>query len=269
MGKRKLAKINLSVVIIAKNEEKLIGRAIKSVSWADEVVVLDTGSVDKTPRIARKLGARVVKMPTTRLAFSRWRTAGIKHARGRWVFYLDADEECLPALKKEMKKITSSSPKERKNGQLVTAYAIPRENFYLGKRVRWGGAWPDYVKRLFWKETLKRWRGKLHEEPVFKGEMGLLESPMRHYTHRDLTSMLNKTIGWSQLEAEALYEAGHPPMTWWRFFRIMLTELWERGIKKQGFRDGTVGVIEVIFQMFSRFVTYARLWELQQINSKS
>lgn len=253
------------MVIIVKNEERLIGKAIKSAQFADEILVLDTGSTDKTVALAEKAGARVVERPSKRLAFARWRTAAIKEVSSDWIFYLDADERITPKLKKELAEITYREP-TKKGTSLITAYAVPRENYYLGRRVRWGGAWPDYVKRLFWRKSLKKWVGRLHEEPVFEGELGYLESPLRHYTHRDLTSMLEKTIEWSKLEAEELYKSEHPPMTWWRFLRIMLTEAWDRGIKKQGFRDGTVGVIEVIFQIFSRFITYARLWEMQ--NSK-
>ena len=247
------------MAIIAKNEERMIRGAIRSALWADEVVVLDTGSTDKTVQIARQLGARVVKMPTKGLTFAQWRTEAIKKARGEWIFYLDADERITPGLKKEISKIVGLERRES------SAYAVPRENYYLGKRMRFGGAWPDYVQRLFYRKDLKKWIGKLHERPVFKGKLEYLRNPLKHYTHRDLTSMLEKTIKWSKLEAEELYKAKHPPMTWWRFLRIMLTEFWERGIKKQGFRDGTVGVIEVVFQMFSRFITYARLWEMQQM----
>jgi len=255
--------MSLSIAIIAKNEEKLVAKAIKSAKFADEVILLDTGSTDKTITIAKKLGARVIRVSSRKLAFARWRTKVIGIAKSSWVFYLDADEEITPQLKKELLKIASRMP-ENRDQKLVAAYAVPRENYYLGKRVRWGGAWPDYVKRLFWKKALKRWSGKLHEEPVFEGELALLRNPLKHYTHRDLTSMVAKTIQWSKLEAELLHKANHPPVVWWRFLRIMLTEFWERGIKRQGLRDGTVGVIEVIFQMFSRFITYARLWELQQ-----
>ncbi len=254
--------MRLSVIIIAKNEEKLIGDAIRSAKFADEVIVIDTGSSDKTPLIAKKLGARVIKMPSQKLAFAHWRTEAIKKAKGAWIFYLDADERITPKLRNAILKIIKQPPEKN-----VVAYAVPRKNYYLGRRVRWGGSWPDYVKRLFWKEALKKWSGKLHEEPVFEGKLEILPAPLKHYTHRDLTSMVAKTIAWSRLEAEELYRAHHPPVTWWRILRIMLTELWQRGIKQQGFRDGTVGVIEVIFQMFSRFVTYARLWEKQ--NSKS
>jgi len=248
--------MKLSVIIIAKDEEKMIEDCLESIKWADEIVMVDTGSTDKTIEIAKGYRVRVISVAGEKMNFSRWRNKGLKEARGDWILYLDADERITPGLRKEIKETI-----EKGNGG---AFAIPRRNFYLGKEVRFGGAWPDYVKRLFKKEKLKRWKGKLHEEPVFDGELGHLKEPMIHLTHRDLSSMVEKTRRWSKIEADLLYQAKHPLVTWWRILRIMMGEFWLRGIRLQGWRDGAVGWIEIIYQMFSRFITYARLWEMQQ-----
>ena len=246
--------MKLSVIVIAKNEEQMIRDCLASIKWADEIILVDSGSTDKTMEIAKKYSARIISLPTEKLEFAKWRNAGLKEAKGNWVFYLDADERITPELQKEIKESI----------KYFTAYEIPRRNFYLGKEMHYGGAWPDYVKRLFLKEKLKRWIGELHEDPVFEGEMGRLKNPIVHIAHRDLSLMVEKTREWSKIEAELLYKTRHPPVTWWRILRIMLSEFWLRGVKLQGWRDGTVGWIEIIFQMFSRFVTYGRLWELQQ-----
>lgn len=255
--------MSLSVVIIAKNEEKLIKDAIKSAKFADEVLVLDTGSDDETVAAAREMGAKVIAAPSKNLAFAHWRTEAIKKTKGDWIFYLDADERITPELKSEILRIVKHLPKKG-----VVAYAVPRENYYLGRRVRWGGSWPDYVKRLFWKRALKKWSGKLHEEPVFKGELKTLKTPLRHYTHRNLISMLAKTIKWTGIEARLLYESSHPPVRWWRILRMMATKFWERIVRQQAWRDGTVGWINSIFEVFNTFIIYARLWEIQQKNRK-
>lgn len=246
----------LSVIIIARNEEKMIEDCLESIKWADEIVIVDTGSTDKTIEIAKGYRARVISVAGEKMNFSHWRNKGLKEARGDWILYLDADERTTPELRKEIKETI-----EKGNDG---AFAIPRRNFYLGKEVRFGGAWPDYVKRLFKKEKLKRWKGKLHEEPVFDGGLGHLKEPMIHLTHRDLSSMVEKTRKWSKIEADLLYQAKHPLVTWWRILRIMMGEFWLRGVRLQGWRDGVVGWIEIIYQMFSRFITYARLWEIQQ-----
>jgi len=247
----------LSVVIIAKNEEEMIGDCLKSVQWADEIILVDNGSVDKTIGIAKKYRAKVIRVPSIKPIFAKLRNEGLKVAEGRWILYVDADERVPLQLRRKIQTIVESrKPK-------YIAYEIPRRNFYLGKEVHYGGAWPDYVKRLFFRKALKGWKGELHENPVFKGKRGYLKSPFVHLTHRDLSSMVEKTRQWSKIEARLLYQSGHPEVTWWRILRVMLGEFWYRGIKLQGVRDGSVGWIEVIFQMFSRFITYARLWEMQ------
>jgi len=248
-------KIKVSVVVIAKNEEKMIADCLQSVKWADEVVLVDSGSTDKTIAIAKNNGVRVVDAFSDKLEFAKWRNIGLKEAKGDWLFYLDADERATPKLAAEIRRVIQR--------QEYSAYKMPRRNFYLGKEMHYGGAWPDYVKRLFLKKNLQRWQKELHEDPIFTGQMGELKEPLIHLTHRDLTNMVEKTSRWSKIEARLLYQAGHPPVTWWRFLRPMLTEFWQRGIKLQGLRDGVVGWIEVIFQVFSRFFTYARLWEMQ------
>lgn len=268
--------MKLSVIILAKDVEEIIRDCLESAKWADEIILVDTGSIDKTIEIAKKYQARILKFSGERLEFSKWRNRGLEEAKSDWVFYLDADERVTPELKNEILQVISDQrPAARTKptghrspvtGHQTTAYAIPRRNFYFGKEVHFGGAWPDYVKRLFKKEKLKRWEGRLHEEPIFEGKLGHLKEPMTHFTHRNLSSMVEKTRKWSKIEAELLFEAKHPPAAWWRILRIMLTEFWKRAIRLQGWRDGTVGWIEIIFQMFSRFITYARLWELQNRN---
>jgi len=256
-----MEKPKISVIIIGKNAQSLIKDCLLSVKWADEVIYLDGGSTDKTLEIVKDFKVKVKKQKEKKMDFAAWHNQGIVESKGEWILYLDTDERVTPELKKEiLEKINSSGN--------FTAYAVPRRNILLGKEMRFGGWWPDYQIRLFQRKFLKGWRGRLHEHPVFKGELGYLKNPMVHLTHRDLASMVEKTNQWSEIEAGLLYKSGHPPMTWWRFLTAMGREFWQRGIKLQGWRDGTVGWIEIIYQMFSRFITYAKLWEKQN-NEKS
>lgn len=246
----------ISVVVIAKNEEGKIGDALASVKdLADEILVLDGGSTDKTIAIASKAKAKVVKQKGK--SYSDWRNQGIKEAEGDWIFYLDADERVTPELKQEIRNIMISDKSQ------CVAYAIPRKNIIFGREMKHGGWWPDYVKRLFKKAALGRWVGELHEDPVFEGELGHLKSALVHLKHNNISEMIAKTNKWSVVEAKLLFGVGHPKMTWWRFFRIMTGELWYRLIVKKGFLDGTEGTIYSIYQMFSRYVTYVKLWEMQ------
>ena len=248
----------LSIVVIGRNEEKLIGDCFKSAAFADELILLDGGSTDKTIKIAQDYQARVIPQAVKEKDWAAWHNQGKEEAHGEWLFYLDADERITSELEKEIKDIIEEGLGE------FSAFAVPRLNVLLGREMFFGGWYPDYQIRLFHKDKLDKWVGKLHERPVYEGQLGYLKQPIKHLTHRDLFSMVEKTNYWSLIEAKLLYEAHHPSMAPWRFFRIMLTEFWERGIKKQGWRDGIVGWIEIIYQMFSRFMTYAKLWELQQ-----
>jgi glycosyltransferase involved in cell wall biosynthesis len=250
-----MKKVKVSAIIIAKNEEENIRKCISSIKWADEIVVVDTGSVDETASIAKSAGAKVVDVKKGN--YSIWRNSGAKKATNEWLFYIDADETVTEKLKEEIIKTINSKKDKR------AAYAIPRENIILGKVLKHGGWWPDYVIRLIRKNKLEKWQGELHEQPVIKGEIAYLENPLVHKKHDNLFDMLEKTNKWSDIEAKLYYESHHPKMVGWRFFRVMFSELWLRLIKKRGFLDGAEGIIYSIYQMWSKFVTYAKLWELQ------
>jgi len=244
----------VSAIIVAKNAQELIKDCLESITWTHEIILVDTGSTDKTNEIASKYGAKITK--AGKGDFSDWRNLGAKNAQGDWLLYVDTDERVTPEIRKEiLATIKKSSHLE--------AYAMPRLNIFLGHPMHWGGWWPDYVLRLIRKDSLVAWRGELHEQPEIKGSVGKLKSPLVHISHRSLEEMVAKTNEWSDIEARLLWESGHPKMAWWRFISIAAREFWFRAIVKLGFLDGPVGVIEIIYQMFSRMITYAKLWEMQ------
>jgi len=258
MGIKK--EINLSIIVLVGNEENLIGQCLESCKFGDENILVMANSTDKVREIAKKTIPNI-KITETRdeynKNFTKWRNLGYKEAIGKWILYVDADEVVTEELKKEVLEVVNN---ETDNSYFV----IPRANHYLGKRVRYGNSYPDYVKRLYLRKDFGGYTGILHEEPVIKGEMGYLKNDLQHYTHRDLYSMVAKTNSWTDMEAKALFEVNHPPVVWWRFPRMMLTKFWERAVKQQMWRDGTVGWISIIFEMFDTFVIYAKLYELQQ-----
>lgn len=246
----------LSAIIITRNEEKLIGECLLSLKdLASEIIVVDTGNTDSTNEIAKSFGARIVS--TQDVDYSHYRNAGLQTAKGEWIFYLDADERVTPLLKKEIEQIISSMDKNH-------VYQIPRKNIYLGREMHYGGWGHDKVIRLFPKNLLSGYTGALHEQPKFKGELKTTIHEMVHYSHRDLSSMLDKTLVFTQFEAQLRLDANHPPMVWWRFLRVMTTEFWLRFVKLSARKDGVEGIIDGIFQVFNSFVIYARLWELQK-----
>jgi glycosyltransferase involved in cell wall biosynthesis len=243
--------MKISGIIIAKNEENLIADAIESLKFCDEIVVIDNGSEDRTADLAKKMGAKVFEVKTQ--DFSQLRELGMEKAEAEWIFYLDADERVSNELAQEIKyRVTLTE---------FSAYKLPRMNYYLGKNL-----WPkvEYLERLFEKKSLKGWSGKLHESPEFEGKSGKLENPIVHFTHRDLESMLNKTISWSDIEAAIRFEKKHPRISWWRFPRVMIPTFFRYFLREGGYKLGVAGLVESMFQTFSVFVTYAKLWEKQR-----
>lgn len=242
----------ISGIIIARNEEEMIGPAIKSLSFCDEIIIVDTNSEDRTKQISEKLGAEVLNIDTN--DFSEKRNFGLQKAKFDWALYIDADERVDEKLALSIKNVVLKDSE-------YPAYYLKRKNFYFGNH-----EWPkiEKLERLFKKEKLKGWRGKVHESPEVEGKIGEIDGFLLHFTHRDLESMVNKTSQWSSTEALLRFNAGHPKMAWWRFPRVMITAFFDSYALQRGFKAGIIGVIESTYQAYSSFITYAKLWELQK-----
>ena len=245
--------IRISAIVIARNEEGRIARCLSCLTWADEFIVVDNGSIDATCRVAQKHGAIVVSAGDIR-DFAKLRNIGKEKARGEWLLYIDADEVVSEELAKEIRKAISYQL------SVISGYELRRTNYYLGH------PWPgdEYVLRLMRKDALREWYGELHETARVNGKIGRLHALLLHDTHRTLEEMVAKTNEWSQVEAKLRFDAGHPAVVWWRFIRVVLTAFYYSFIKQGGWRAGIVGWIESIYQAFSMFITYAKLWEMQQ-----
>lgn len=247
---------NLSAIILTKNSENDIVDCIESVkSLAEEIIIIDDNSTDRTVSLAGRLGARVETCKDELLNFADKRNLGLKKTKSKWILYIDSDERVTGELKESILKVIN----ERKSE--YQAYKLLRKNYYFGTH-----EWPfiESLERLFIKSSLKGWHGEVHETPIIEGKVGQLNGFLLHYTHKDLASMVNKTITWSKIEAELRFKAHHPPVVWWRFPRVMLTAFYDSYIRQKGYKAGTAGLIESVYQSFSMFITYARLWEMQQ-----
>jgi len=244
--------IKLSAIIITKNAESFLADCIDSVAFCDEIIVIDDDSTDRTKDLALHLGAKV--FPFTSESFAESRNFGLKKTKGKWILYIDADERLSPELKETILAVVAKEKSE------FAAYRLQRKNFYFGNH-----EWPtiEHLERLFKKTALKEWHGEVHETATVKGAIGELEGFLFHYTHRDLTSMVAKTMQWSEIEATLRLRANHPKMAWWRFFRVMTTAFFDSYIRQKGYKAGTAGLVESIYQAFSMFITYAKLWEMQ------
>lgn len=250
----------LTVIILSKDDEDVIENAIKSVrGFAGEVVVIDANNNNSTSKISEKLGATVVRHQFK--DFSDQRNYAILHATTKWVLYLDSDEVVTSEFKEEVSKIIGDFDEQSQIG----GYYIKRKTFYYGKD--WN--FEDKVQRLFVRDRFIQWSGVVHETPKIKGDLGVIDSPILHFTHRNLSQMLNKTNEWSEHEAKLRLNAAHPKLEAWRFIRVMLTEFMNSYIKNKGYKNGTFGLIEAIYQSFSIFITYAKLWEMQEKRDRS
>lgn len=249
----------LTIVIHTRNEENEIQKTIESArQLSNDIVVVDMESTDKTTVIAKKNGAKVFSFP-----FSRYvepsREFGIKQTDGNWVFILDADERITPQLADEIKK----------NIQQVkyTHYKIPRKELFANKKwLKHGGWWPNYQIRLINKKYLKNWPKEIHSTPVIGGEMGYLNEPIVHLSKNDYEEIVGKTVIFEDIESDLLYKAARNVSTA-TFFRKFLGELYRRMFKHLGFLDGNIGIIESIYQAFSKTITYLFLYEKKKNRS--
>ncbi|HSW75896.1 MAG TPA: glycosyltransferase family 2 protein, partial [Candidatus Saccharimonadales bacterium] len=182
----------ISAIILTKNSEQMLADCIDSVSFCDEIIIVDDNSTDRTPDLAKHLGARVFNYKSD--SFAKKRNFGLEKAKYKWVIYIDDDERVSKDLESNIKDQILSKTKNE-----FSAYKIKRKNFYLGNH-----EWPQIENhlRLFSKSSLKEWKGALHETPIVEGEVSELDGFLLHYTHRDLSSMVKKTIEWSKIEAE-------------------------------------------------------------------
>lgn len=244
----------LSVVVLTKNEEDRIKACLESVKWANEIIIVDNGSTDKTLEIARRYTEKIIISEEENFAIAR--NKGMEEAKGAWALYIDSDERVLTPLKKEIESLISATEK--------SAFAISRRNIIFGQEVNYGPFKKDWMIRLFKKEDFETWVGKVHEYPKFKGELGYTKNSLLHLTHRDLDQIVLKSLAWSKIDAQLRLDANHPKMTALRFVRILITEVFNQGIRRGGFFGGTVGVMDSILQVFSLFLAYVRLWQMQQ-----
>lgn len=248
----KESKNTLSVVVITKNEEKEIGECLKNLKFADEIIVIDSESTDSTVKLAKQEGAKVTVKPFH--DFASQRNLGLKLVKSTWILYIDADEQVSKNLAEEILSAIISDE--------FDSYEIPRKNFYFKKY-----AWPkiEKMQRLFRKSEFLEWYGEVHESPRTKtNKIGQLKNPILHYSHKDLDSMVEKTNKWSQVESKLLLSANHPQMRQWRFIRIMVTKFIDSYFMQGGWRAGTAGLIESVYQSYSYFIVYAKLWEHQK-----
>jgi len=247
----------ISIIVITKNEEERIEACLESIKWADEIIVIDNGSTDKTKEIVKKYTDKIFDFVGQN--FASLRNQALDKVSSDWVLYVDADERVLAPLKEEINFLVKQSEN--------TAYAISRKNIIFGSEQKYGPFWPDWVIRLFKRDNLESWTGDVHEQPVFNGKLGYTKNSLLHLTHRNLDQIMLKSLSWSKIDANLRLASNHPNMSSWRFLRILFSELFYQGIVRKGFFSGTIAIMDCLLQTFSMVMTYIRLWEMQQPES--
>ena len=236
----------VSVTIITRNEADDIAAAIDSASWADEIIVVDSGSTDDTVAIARAKGVRV----ETRAWSGYVDQKNFAHllASHDWIFSLDADERITPALAGEIHALLATEPSRK-------GYRVPRVAYHLGRWVRTTDFYPDYQTRLYDRRSA-RWTGLyVHESVNVDGGSGQLVNELQHYSFRDLRDQLDRINHYTTLAARQMHERGQrtgPPAAFLRNYLL-----------RRGFLDGTVGLTISLMNSYSVFLKFAKLWEIQ------
>ncbi len=229
----------LSVVVLALNEAKQIRSCLESVTgFADELLVVDSGSTDETAALAQAAGARVVVRPFDN--YPRQRNAALDAAQGDWVFFIDADERADEPLGAE---IRAESSRIQKTLSDEVLFWVPRRNYIFGKLVRHAGWSPDFQPRV-----LKRGRARfdparpVHELVLAEGRQLYLKNPLVHYNYESLDQFRAKQEKYTRFEAEMLYAKGVRPR-WRSYVGMPVREFWRRYVTLRGYRDGRVGLL--------------------------
>lgn len=241
--------MTLSVIVITFNEEAVIRRCLESVRFADEIVVVDSGSRDRTREICRELGAKVVEHDWPGPGPQRNRAIDL--ATGDWVLALDADEWVTPALRDE---ILARLPAA---GDTV-AFRIPRSSSYCGRIMRHGGWWPDYVSRLFRRGKARFAGGIVHDRLEPDGPVGRLRVPLMHEAFVDLEEVLGKVNSYSTWGAQTLEEKGRRAGLHTAIGRGLWSFL-KTYVFRAGFLDGREGFMLAVSNAEGTYYKYVKL----------
>ena len=251
-------KAALSVALIVKNEEKNLPDCLKSVAFAGQVVVVDSGSHDRTVRIASDFGCDVFNEPWR--GFGPQKQFAIEQCREAWILVLDADERIPPETACVIRQIVNSS-------DIAAGYSFPRRNFFQGRWVRHAGWWPDRVIRLFQKGRGRMTDAAVHEAIIVEGRVAALKVPIDHWTESRLGPILRKIDHYSTLGAEEAFAAGRRSTPWGALLRAEMTFLQDY-LLRGGFLDGSQGLTLAVTDAVNKFFKYAKLSELGRQSAK-
>lgn len=247
-------KQTLSVVISAHNEEKNIAECIKSVkTFADEIIVVDNSSTDKTSEAAQKAGAKIFKQKNDPTKIDLLKNFGFAQTTSDWILSLDADERVTPELAME---ITRALKDPLEN----VGFYIPRKNITFGKWIEHTGWYPDYQLRLFKKGVGKFEKSKVHEPIVVAGKLGKLKQDIYHQNYQTVNQFIQRLVVYTDSEAKALATSGKN-LTYLDAIKMPFDEFLRRFFTQEGYKDGLHGLVLSLFMAFYHLVIFAKVWE--------
>ena len=251
-----MSEVRVVAVVLAHNEERHLGECLDSLAWADERLVLDDFSTDRTAEIATARRARLVQHKLANFAAQRNRALAI--AGAEWVLFVDADERVTPALAAEVRQVIGYTDDRARNG-----WWIPRHNYMVGHRMRGGGWYPDPQLRLLRAGKARYDPARpVHEVVILEGEAGTLDNPLIHYNYDTVAQFREKMGRYTRYEAQILDEQG-VRLRPWTLPSMPLREFWRRFVVLRGYRDHVYGLLFCGLMGWYTFVTYRRLRRLR------
>jgi len=248
-----IERINVSCVIITRNEQQNLAECLESVRWCDEIILVDSGSTDKTIEIAEKSGAKIYKKEL--VGFGEQKRYAVSLASNDWVFSIDADEVVTDGLKKSILKRFDSSE------ALPAGFSVQRRLCFLGKEFKYGNEANEFLVRLFNKESGNFSKAKVHEGVELNGEPEKLNGTLLHNSYKTLHQYFEKFNNYTTRAANELYEKGKSK-------NIVLTYFWfplyfvKNYFLKRNFLNGKEGFIWAFFSSCYPLVKYSKLWKL-------
>jgi glycosyltransferase involved in cell wall biosynthesis len=250
--------VPVSATVITLNEARNIRECLASLNWASEIIVVDSGSTDGTPDLARAAGATVITREWP--GYAAQKDYAASQAAHDWILSIDADERVTPELAAEIQR-TLEQPADR------VAFRVPRVTFHLGRWIRHTDWYPDYQLRLYDRRHASWARRRVHESVTARGPVGRLSHDLQHYAYRDIGHHYETMQNYTRLAALQMFDEGrratllhllvHPPAAFLRNY-----------VLKAGFLDGIPGLIISAMNSYYVFLKFAKLWALQSATIK-
>jgi glycosyltransferase involved in cell wall biosynthesis len=245
----------ISAALITYNEERNISAALKSLAWADEIVVVDSGSTDSTVEICRTFTDKIFSRNWT--GYADQKNYAVEKASHNWIFSLDADERLSSELQNELKRL-------RLDRFEFSGYKMPRIAYFMRRWIRHGDWYPDYQLRLFDRQKGKWQGGRVHESVKMKEPPGYLKGEIQHYLYYTLSDYLRRLDTYSSLAASDFRERGENSNALKLLTHPLATFL-KGYVAKGGFLDGTPGLMVAAMGAISVYFKYAKRYEMQII----